>query len=144
MITEFRGEYSWLSNFYACPIHKGDYKYSCVENAYQSAKNDDPRWKRFCSNNDPKIVKKKSKHVPLITGWHDYKHVVMYFCLKRKFRKEPFRFNLLTTGDEYIQEGNTWGDTYWGVCLTTGKGKNVLGKLIMSIRNEILMENVFD
>lgn len=36
MITEFRGEYSWLSNFYACPIHKGDYKYSCVENAYQS------------------------------------------------------------------------------------------------------------
>lgn len=144
MITEFRGEYSWLSNFYECPIEYGDYKYSCVENAYQSAKNDNPKWKRFCADNDSKTVKRKSKRVPLQTGWDDYKHVVMYFCLRKKFQQEPFRTKLIETGDEYIQEGNTWGDTYWGVCLKTNKGKNVLGNLIMGIRNEILIERVFD
>jgi len=29
-------------------------------------------------------------------------------------------------------EGNTWGDTYWGVC--RGRGSNNLGKLLMKIR----------
>ena len=32
-------------------------------------------------------------------------------------------------------EGNTWNDTYWGVC--NGVGKNTLGQLLMKIREEI-------
>lgn len=143
MITEFRGEYSWLSNFHLCIIKYGDYEFSCVENAYQSAKNNNPKWKKYCSTHDPKLVKKKAKKVPLNTGWDDYKFVVMYFCLSIKFAQEPFRSKLLSTGDELIQEGNNWGDKYWGVCLKTGKGKNALGKLLMSIRNELRLEEEF-
>jgi len=33
---------------------------------------------------------------------------------------------LLSTGNCEIQEGNYWGDTFWGVC--KGKGENNLGK----------------
>lgn len=41
---------------------------------------------------------------------------------------------LLKTGDEELVEGNTWGDTFWGVC--KGKGRNELGKILMKVREE--------
>jgi predicted NAD-dependent protein-ADP-ribosyltransferase YbiA (DUF1768 family) len=44
---------------------------------------------------------------------------------------------LLATGDAEIQEGNTHGDLYWGVDLHTGEGENVLGKLLMKVREEV-------
>jgi predicted NAD-dependent protein-ADP-ribosyltransferase YbiA (DUF1768 family) len=44
---------------------------------------------------------------------------------------------LLSTGDELLIEGNTWGDTYWGVDLKTGIGENKLGKILMKVREEI-------
>lgn len=55
----------------------------------------------------------------------------------QKFNKEPFKSKLIATGDLYIQEGNLWNDKFWGVCLKTNTGQNILGKLIMEIRNEI-------
>jgi predicted NAD-dependent protein-ADP-ribosyltransferase YbiA (DUF1768 family) len=39
---------------------------------------------------------------------------------------------LVSTDDRELIEGNTWGDTYWGVC--GGRGKNMLGKLLMEVR----------
>ena len=41
---------------------------------------------------------------------------------------------LINTGDAILIEGNTWGDTYWGVC--DGVGENRLGKLLMEVREE--------
>lgn len=32
-------------------------------------------------------------------------------------------------------EGNTWGDKFWGVC--DGEGENHLGKLLMEVRAEL-------
>lgn len=40
---------------------------------------------------------------------------------------------LLATGDAQLVEGNTWGDTFWGVC--DGVGENHLGRLHMWIRS---------
>ena len=57
--------------------------------------------------------------------------------LRIKYSKEPYRTKLLHTETLHIQEGNTWGDTFWGVCLETGQGENNLGKLIMKVRKEI-------
>lgn len=57
--------------------------------------------------------------------------------LIKKFNQEPFRQKLIDTGDVYIQEGNNWNDIYWGVCIKTNKGENILGKLIMEIRDVI-------
>ena len=56
-------------------------------------------------------------------------------ALRIKFSNPKLRKALLDTGDEYLEEGNTWGDQYWGVC--NGVGKNKLGKLLMKIRQEI-------
>lgn len=37
----------------------------------------------------------------------------------------------------YIQEGNYWGDTFWGVDLKKREGENNLGKLVMEIREKL-------
>lgn len=42
---------------------------------------------------------------------------------------------LLATGVVNIEEGNSWGDTFWGVC--EGHGENHLGKLIMEQRDAL-------
>ena len=39
---------------------------------------------------------------------------------------------LLLTGDALLVEGNTWNDTFWGVC--AGVGHNNLGLLLMQQR----------
>jgi predicted NAD-dependent protein-ADP-ribosyltransferase YbiA (DUF1768 family) len=51
-----------------------------------------------------------------------------------------FRRKLLSTGNSEIQEGNWWGDKFFGVDLKTGEGQNLLGKMIMDIRKEIKEE----
>lgn len=64
-------------------------------------------------------------------------------CLQMKFNQEPFRSMLLATGTQYIQEGNYWHDTFWGVDITVDppEGKNVLGTLIMEIRANLVSYN---
>ncbi len=53
-------------------------------------------------------------------------------------RHFDLREKLLATGDRKLVEGNTWGDTFWGVC--RGNGKNHLGKILMKIRAELQAE----
>jgi len=48
------------------------------------------------------------------------------------------RFLLEETDNKYLIEGNSWNDTFWGVCEM--RGKNFLGRIIMNIR-EKLMKN---
>lgn len=57
-----------------------------------------------------------------------------------KFSQNPFKQLLLNTGNLYIQEGNKWGDTFWGVDLRTNVGENNLGKLIMSVQEDLKRE----
>lgn len=45
---------------------------------------------------------------------------------------------LLETGDAELIEGNTWNDTFWGVC--NGEGENNLGRLLMKVREELIKQ----
>ena len=44
---------------------------------------------------------------------------------------------LLATGKAEIREGKGWNDTFWGVDLKTGEGRNELGKAPMKVRAEL-------
>jgi predicted NAD-dependent protein-ADP-ribosyltransferase YbiA (DUF1768 family) len=58
----------------------------------------------------------------------------MRTALEVKFATYPALLALLkSTGRREIQEGNTWGDTVWG--LVDGKGQNWLGRMLMDIRD---------
>lgn len=140
MIKEFQREYRWLSNFSPVKIELEGTVYSSVEHAYMSAKSDEKWWKEFCSNanNTPGQVKRKSKELVLKLDWEDSKVQIMAECINQKFNQEPYKSKLISTGNTNIQEGNHWGDTFWGISLATGKGLNTLGKLIMDKRAMLL------
>lgn len=145
MISTFTtDEYRWLSNFYPCVIEIDGSEFKSVEHAYMAAKSSDPIWKNFClTEENPGIVKRMSKEIQLREDWSDVKVEVMRRCLQKKFTQEPFRSMLLATGTEYIQEGNYWHDTFWGVDITVDppEGKNVLGTLIMEIRANLISDD---
>lgn len=137
-IYQFQDEYRWLSNFSKCSITINDITYPSIEHAYQSAKSPLNSWKSFCSTTpSPTIIKKHSRNIKLIKNWEDIKVNIMRECLVQKYSQEPYKSLLLKTGNAYIQEGNSWGDVFWGVDIHTKKGQNTLGKLIMEIRNEL-------
>lgn len=136
MINEFKGKYYFLSNFYSAPVMYEGLLYQNNEAAFQSAKVKDlERRKQFCQL-DPSIAKKKGRNVLLRNDWEGIKDEVMYQCVKDKFtRNQELKQKLINTGNEELIEGNTWNDTYWGVC--RGRGKNMLGKILMRVREEI-------
>tara|TARA_Y100000296_G_scaffold19348_1_gene23079 strand:+ start:3287 stop:3481 length:195 start_codon:yes stop_codon:yes gene_type:complete len=51
-------------------------------------------------------------------------------------QNKELKENLIATAGRELIEGNTWGDTYWGVC--NGKGQNILGIILTRIREELL------
>lgn len=138
MITSFKDEYRWLSNFAPVEVLFESRSYPSVEHAYQAAKSTDSKWRRFCRE-EPNAgkVKKAARALELREDWNAVKVSVMQDLLEQKFRQEPYRSQLLETGLLYIIEGNTWRDYFWGVCLETGRGRNILGHLIMNIRGEL-------
>jgi predicted NAD-dependent protein-ADP-ribosyltransferase YbiA (DUF1768 family) len=63
----------------------------------------------------------------------------MRHLLESKFGKAnpELRQMLIDTNPCVLIEGNTWGDRFWGVC--EGKGENMLGRLLMNLRAEIML-----
>ncbi len=138
MITRFRGPHAFLSNFHFTGrlIHYDGDPYSTVEHAYQAAKvatRDERQEIHGCHT--PGAAKRWGRRVILREGWDGIRNEIMLGLLREKFAEDPWRAQLLATRPEDLVEGNTWGDTYWGVC--GGVGENWLGRLLMEVREEI-------
>ena len=138
MINEFRGKYYFLSNFYEAPVTWNGLTYLNNEAAFQSAKTFSDR--ECFTNLDPSSAKKLGRKVQLRNDWENVKDNVMYEICKAKFSQNAeLKNKLLATGDEHLEEGNTWGDKIWGT--VNGIGENRLGKILMKIREELKMSN---
>lgn len=137
MIGTFDGEYAFLSNFYPSSITDEDYiTYPTVEHYFQAMKTLDTGVRFYIAiQATPGQAKRLGRRLDLRPDWEFIKDSIMEKALRMKFSNPKLRKALLNTGDEYLEEGNTWGDQYWGVC--NGVGKNKLGKLLMKIRQEI-------
>jgi ribA/ribD-fused uncharacterized protein len=138
MINEFRGEYRWLSNFWFCKFTWRGMTWDCTERAYMWAKSDNPEDKAsVLAATTFKDIKAAGRKVKLRNDWEDVKDNIMYEVVRAKFFQNPvLAEKLLATGNQELIEGNTWGDTYWGVC--NGVGKNMLGKILMRVRQELI------
>jgi predicted NAD-dependent protein-ADP-ribosyltransferase YbiA (DUF1768 family) len=64
---------------------------------------------------------------------------LMRRVVRQKVDKNDAVRSLLTSTDEQdIQEGNDWGDTFWGVSpVGSAIGQNNLGKIYMELRSEL-------
>ena len=161
MIDRFWEQYRWLSNFWEVEIKFDGITYPSVEHYYVAMKVDEPQKitikvdkedvevymdvqqiREYISELETSSKAKTfgKEQIKQRKDWEDLKISIMKYGLEQKYNQEPFRTKLIETGDEYIQEGNTWKDTFWGVDLDTGEGKNVLGKMIMKIRENLIKE----
>ena len=136
-IDSFSGKYSFLSNFYVWSIEHEGLTYRTVEHAFQASKTLDQNERRRIANMfAPGDAKRAGRRVKLREDWEKVKVGVMLDLLRKKFAPPTLLSNaLLNTDDAELIEGNTWGDRFWGVC--EGEGKNILGKLLMALREEL-------
>jgi ribA/ribD-fused uncharacterized protein len=142
-IGRFIGVFSFLSNFYESPIEYEGISYPTVEHAFQAAKTQNFETRQHIAKMPgPSEAKAAGNRNGILKDfnpveWELRKDGVMEELLRIKFQNPKFKNLLVQTGGAKLIEGNTWGDTYWGVDLNTGEGANKLGVILEGIRSEI-------
>ena len=137
-IDHFRGEYAFLSNFWEVPVTYKGLTYGSNEAAFQAQKCMTEEEKMEFTQLRPSASKKLGRRVKLRPDWEEVKVDLMEEIVRAKFtQNEELKALLLATGEAYLEEGNTWHDTCWGVNAKTGEGQNHLGKILMKIREEL-------
>lgn len=138
-IDSFKGAYAWLSNFYQCTVAIEGKIYQNSEAAFQAHKCANPKDRERFTNLNPNEAKSLGRTVKLRSDWEESKTRIMYDIVKAKFTQHTdLKDKLLATKDAELIEGNTWGDTYWGVC--NNIGQNHLGKTLMQVREDLRKE----
>ncbi len=136
-ITDFDGEYEFLSNFYEVPFTYDGVSYSTSEAAFQAAKTLDPAERDSIAKLSPDEAKRAGQMVKLRDDWEKVKVSVMEAVLRAKFTQNPELMSRLSaTGQALLVEGNNWRDTFWGFDVNLGYGVNMLGQILMRIRAE--------
>lgn len=142
-ITRFNGYYTFLSNFWPASIDFEGINYPTVEHAYQASKTLDFQSRlKIAATRSPGKAKRLGRTLTIREDWDEVKLDIMYTLVKQKFIQHyPLGKMLLWTAPRELIEGNTWGDTFWGVC--RGKGHNHLGKILMRVRDELESDTSF-
>ena len=134
VIDSFSGDYRFLSNFWPAKVMFEGLEFRSVEVGYVAAKTLDQNIRKQVQQlKTSGECKAFGKTISLRSDWKYVKISIMENLLKQKFAKgSELGDKLLETYPKTLIEGNTWNDTYWGIC--NGVGKNNLGKLLMKIR----------
>lgn len=140
ILTFTKPETRWLSNMTYVNIYFEGILYPSTENFYQAMKYNDQSIRRLISKMTPYEAKRYSRehpitHAPMESASNRIR--VMIYAQRQKYAIDEFQQKLLLTGDCHIEEGNWWGDKFWGTDIKTREGKNHLGRIIMGIREEI-------
>jgi ribA/ribD-fused uncharacterized protein len=146
MINDFHGKHFFLSNFYESPFWYNGRQWKTIEHAFQAAKcMNGSDYDKIHAAATPGEAKRLGRRCALIPSWDNLRVNVMRECLLMKFLgNDEMLTRLLNTGDEELVEGNTWNDTFWGCTRKTDgswKGNNMLGKLLMEIRENFRADN---
>ena len=132
-VNSFQGPHRFLSNFYPSRIvspYTG-IVYPTAEHAFQAAKTLDLKKRRYCARlRAPGDAKRYGGLVALRPDWPEVRIPVMRTIVRAKFNQNLDLADLLMElHGYYLIEGNSWGDTFWGMC--GGVGENNLGLLLM-------------
>jgi ribA/ribD-fused uncharacterized protein len=143
-ILLFKNGNEIYSNFYPVTVTLEGLSFPSVEHGFQAAKTKNIFLRKKIAEipaNEAGKAKRAGRRLILRSDWDMIKISIMKYLLIQKFSVPPFKEALLNTKNCNIVEGNYWHDNYWGDCYCpkckNKKGQNVLGKLIMKIRNEL-------
>lgn len=139
-IKGFFGEYRFLSNFWPAKVYLDNIEYPNVELAYQASKWKPEKRDCFQKCTGLESIDYNRKNIPdsySKEDWGSKKFEIMKGLVAQKFDPElnPENYQkLIATGNKHLEEMNWWNDLYWGAD-KNGNGQNMLGKLLMEIRN---------
>lgn len=147
MIDNFSGTYAFLSNFHPVVGRLS------VEHLFQAAKTTDPEIANtILAAETAGQAKRLGRRIPFRhyrNDWDDVRYSAMEGALTWKFMIPEFREMILSTGSQYLREGNYWHDAHWGVCWGTSvpggrctkhsrpEGANILGLMLMELRDKL-------
>ncbi len=144
-IAQFVDEHEFLSNFWPGVVLFDGRRYPSVEHAYQAAKTFDRKERAAVrAAISPGRAKRLGSRVTLRPDWDDVRYDLMDGLLRQKFGDPVLAGRLVATAPAELVEGNTWHDSYWGVCgcgreACENLGQNHLGRLLMAIRDELVL-----
>lgn len=141
----FRGKLKFLSNFWEDPFWMPELEQivATSEHAFNALKTVQPSMQAWVlSAEGAREAKVRGRRVPLQTGWDEgLRDEVMTKVLAQKFTLPHLKIKLIETRDLHLIETNFWHDQYWGDCLCSKHadvpGENMLGKMLMELRNSI-------
>lgn len=134
--------YGGFSNFIACPFELKGKIWKTAEHYFQAQKFAGTAHEeelRLVAS--PMVVARmgRSRQRPLRKDWEKVKDDIMREALRAKFTQhEDLKNILLETGDAHLIE-HTKNDSYWADG-GDGSGKNMLGILLMELREELKKE----
>lgn len=132
-------DYGEFSNFAPFPIRLDGKLWPTSEHYFQAQKFDDAAYReRIRGTSSPWDAAKlgRDRKVKLRRDWESVKVGIMHQALVAKFAQhDALRTLLLGTGDATLVE-HTENDAYWGDG-GNGRGRNMLGQLLMRVRSEL-------
>ena len=131
--------YGEFSNFALFPIKIGGKYWPTSEHYFQAMKFESKKDQKLvrCSNNPFEAARiGRSRKKKIKKNWDYIKNNVMKEALLCKFTQHDDLKQLLITTEDSILIEHTDSDNYWGDG-GNGKGKNMLGKLLMEVREKI-------
>ncbi|MDE6209502.1 MAG: NADAR family protein [Lachnospiraceae bacterium] len=132
-------EYGCFSNFAHYGFKLDGKWWMTSEHYFQAQKFYDTQYEeeiRLLDNPMKAAEMGRNRDLPLRKDWEQVKDDIMRKAVFEKFtQNKEIRDILVSTGEATIIE-NTINDYYWG-CGKNGSGKNMLGKILMELREEL-------
>ncbi|MDD3900674.1 MAG: NADAR family protein [Fermentimonas sp.] len=132
-------EYGEFSNFALYPIKISGKEWPTSEHYFQAQKFDDINYqKKIQKAHSPMEAAElgRSRSVQIKHNWDIIKDNIMYEAVYAKFTQYPELQELLLSTEDAILIEHTKNDSYWGDG-GDGTGKNMLGKILMKVRDKL-------
>ena len=138
-INWFTGRYEFLSNSYNCDIEYDGIKYTNAATAFIAQQCTDEGAKRKFARLAVNKARAKARNLPYNEEFEDNRLDIMRAILKAKFDQNPKLKRYLMGTKRLILVNNIgYRDEFWGVY--NESGKNMLGKLLMELRDNYYKE----
>ena len=143
-VLKFRGAKSSFSNFYMTPIDAWNFSFKSVEHAYTYYKamtmNEPALADEILICRTAKNAKDIGDTISTNDHWLKSKKNVMFYLLQQKARQcQKFNDDLKASQNKVLVEDTA--NNYWGRG-KNGTGENVLGRLLMTLRQKLPVCNV--
>jgi len=143
-IKSFDGEFRFLSNFYPSSFTQDRITWKTVEHFFQAQKTTTQNdFMDIINAETPRQAKHSGNKIVVRLDWEFIKTSIMLDGVRLKFNQNPdIAEKLIATGAIHLLEGNIWHDNFWGNCTCIQakcllKGQNMLGKILMLVREEL-------